>query len=58
MERRRYKIYFEFLNYELDWVEDYLDNNGKGFTFIEACQVRDQLRERSNIKWVQMVLMD
>ena len=55
----RYKIYFEYLGLTtLTWIEDYLDNNGKGFTWLEARQLRDELKARDNVKWVQIVEID
>lgn len=40
----KYKVTFEFLNSEGNWVKDSLSDNGKGYSLSDAKQVADQIR--------------
>lgn len=40
-----YKISFEFLNPEGEWIADEITNNAEGFSFSEACDKAIQLVE-------------
>lgn len=43
----KYKVTFEFLNSEGNWVKDSLSDNGKGYSLSDAKQVADQIRINS-----------
>lgn len=60
----RFRVEFEFRNNDLEvsdgkFHNDYLDNNGAGFSYEDACDVARELRYNSaatnrNIKIVEM----
>ena len=41
----RYQVIFTFINFNGDEKEDFLDNNGQGFTIEEAENVSRNLRQ-------------
>lgn len=41
---KKFRVVFEFLNNNNEWVEDDLSNNGAGFTTEEAENVLQQLK--------------
>lgn len=43
----KYKVTFEFLNSEGNWVKDSLSDNGKGYSISDAKQVANQIRINS-----------
>lgn len=45
MKRQKYEVNFKFRNEYGVWVEDYLNNNGKGFTKTDAEHIAWQLLE-------------
>ena len=46
----RYQIIYTFLNFHGDEKEDFLDNNGLGFTIEEAENVSRNLQHESAVK--------
>ncbi len=62
---KKYKVNYEFMYADADisdgkWHEDYLDNNGAGFTFEEAEDVACKLRASTiaDVKWAEVVEME
>ena len=56
-----YRVWFVFKNNFSDstqndgvWHRDFLDNNGEGFTNVEALQVAEDFNARDNIKSVEI----
>ena len=47
----RYQVIYTFVNFNGDEKEDFLDNNGQGFTFEEAENVSRKL-QRDNVETV------
>ena len=45
----RYQVIYTFLNFNGDEKEDFLDNNGQGFTIEEAENVRRNLQHESTV---------
>ena len=45
----RYQVIFTFVNFNGDEKEDFLDNNGQGFTFEEAENVSRNLQHESAV---------
>lgn len=43
----RYQVIYTFVNFNGDEKEDFLDNNGQGFTFEEAENVSRNLQQGS-----------
>lgn len=46
----RYQVVYIFINLHGDEKEDFIDNNGQGFTFKEAKMVCRHLQQRSAVK--------
>ena len=46
---KRYKVEFEFRNGRGEWVKDYLNNNGEGFTHEDAVYIAKDFQERGHI---------
>ena len=45
----RYQVIYTFVNFHGDEKEDFLDNNGQGFTIEEAENVRRNLKHGSAV---------
>lgn len=52
-----YKIVFDFRNAETGWAwkQDYLDNNGKGFTKVDALMIAQDFNSRDDVKNAEVV---
>lgn len=46
---KKYRVWFTFRNELGEWVEDYLDDSGKGFEYEEALDVAREMLCRGHI---------
>ena len=50
----RYVVYFGYAHF-YDIEEDFDDNNGKCYRFLEAKKKAEEIKGYSNVCWVQIV---
>lgn len=62
MAKKKYKIVYKFMFDGSDtdgrWHETFLDNDGRGFNFETAETLAQELKERGNIKNIEIVEME
>lgn len=58
MNKTKYYVRFGFCNGFYEIKESEYTNNGKGYTYKQAVNCRDQLKGNHNIVWTQIVEID
>ena len=53
----RYQVIFTFINFNGEKKEDFLDNNGQGFTFEEAENVSRNLQHESAVTVISIFII-
>ena len=53
----RYQVIYTFVNFNGDGKEDFLDNNGQGFTFEEAENVSRNLQHESSVTVISIFII-